>query len=115
MKIYEVIQKILENPSKTFKAKQKPYMVKISSTGGLSIIKTVNKTAKTNTLDITGEIINLEWEESRKQVSLVEALKQTIKRIRPCGNYAFDEVSEWLFKLCDASNKKLLDGFWEIE
>jgi hypothetical protein len=114
MKIYEAIKEILNDNSKTFKSVTKPYLIKISSTGGLSVVKTVGKVLKTNALDITGEHVLLEWEEARRPVTSTEAFKQT-KRIRPVGSDKFEDVTEWLLRLCDVDKRHLFNSLWEIE
>jgi hypothetical protein len=113
MEIYDAVKSILENNSKTFKAQGKPYTLKISSTGGISIVKQIGKILRTNTLDITGENASINWQESRKPVALSEALAQDTRKVKPVGEYEFADAQEWLLRLCD--ERSLLNSLWEIE
>jgi hypothetical protein len=113
MKIQEAISIILQNPEKSLRARNKPYIIKQSSTGGISIIKQRGKCVRTNTFDLTGEHVVLEWEEIRKPINSVEALSIKDKRIRPVGNFDFATSEEWLLSICE--NRQLLRFMWEVE
>lgn len=113
MKIYEAIKDIFENNNKLYKAVDKPYVLKFSSTGGISVLKQKGKEIKTNTFDLTGEHMGLEWEEQRKPVTSIEALSLKDKKIKPVGSYDFATAEEWLLNICD--KRDLLKKLWEVE
>lgn len=113
MRIYDAIKEIHLNNNKQFKAKQKGYVIKIASTGGITIIRQY-KDSRPDTLHISGEIMLLDWQEIKKKpVSAIEALSNKDKKIRPVGTREYFTSEEWLLSICE--DRELLKMQWEVE
>lgn len=117
MKIYKVIEELYKNPNKTFKPadKNKNYTVKASATSGIAIIRKRGKDVRSTTLDVTGEIMSIDWREIRAPVGFMEAVRHD-NRIRPIdGNYDFLPAEEWLVLVADKTYRPLIFKLWEVE
>jgi hypothetical protein len=113
MKIYDAIKAIDLCNTKIFRAKEKPYIIHMSSTGGISMVREKSLNPRPNTIDITGEVMIMDWQEVRPLVTAIVALAEKAKRIKPVGAQKFYSAEEWLLKICD--DRTLLNVMWEIE